>query len=120
MILLTGASGFLGQRLMWLARNQGRSVRALVRKPMIDPLPLANPTLLPNPGHNWVVCHGDITHAATLPAALEGVEAVIHAAATTSESAPDEAASRRTNVEGTRNLLAACHKAVVERWIQIS
>jgi NADH dehydrogenase len=63
---------------------------------------------------------GDITDPATLDAAVQGVEAVIHAAATTSETAPDEAVSWRTNVEGTRNLLAACRRAGVRRWIQIS
>jgi nucleoside-diphosphate-sugar epimerase len=51
---------------------------------------------------------------------VQGVEAVIHAAATTSETAPDEALSKRTNVEGTRNLIEACQEAGVRRWVQIS
>jgi nucleoside-diphosphate-sugar epimerase len=120
MILITGASGFLGQRLVCLALRQGRSVRALVRKPMADTLPLRDPSFSTNPGQTWEICQGDITNAPTLTAALGGVEAVIHAAATTSESAPDAAASQRTNVEGTHNLLEACHQAGVKRWIQIS
>lgn len=120
MILITGASGFLGQRLVSRALEQGHRVRALVRNPAAVSTLL--PGLLPGSGAhpNYVVHQGDITKPATLPAALEDVESVIHAAATTSETAPDEALSRRTNVEGTQNLLAACRKAGVARWLQIS
>jgi NADH dehydrogenase len=109
MILITGASGFLGRRLVQRALAQGRNVRALVRRPAAD---------LDLPAD--VLYQGDVTDPATLAGAVEGVEAVIHAAATTSETAPDEALSRRTNVEGTLNLMAACKEAGVRRWIQIS
>jgi nucleoside-diphosphate-sugar epimerase len=109
MILVTGASGFLGRRLVQLAWKQGRQVRAFCRRPTPD---------LQLPAD--VVFQGDITEPATLTEAVEGVEAVIHAAATTSETAPDEALSRRTNVDGTRNLIEACAKAGVTRWVQIS
>jgi NADH dehydrogenase len=108
-ILITGASGFLGRRLVQLALQQGHAVRALVRKttPGFD-----------MPAH--LLCHGDVTEPATLIKAVEGIDAVIHAAATTSETAPDEALSRRTNVDGTRNLIDACKRAGVTRWVQIS
>jgi NADH dehydrogenase len=109
MILITGASGFLGRRLIQLARQQGRDVRALVRRPTPD---------LDLPAE--CLCQGDVSEPATLVAAVAGVKAVIHAAATTSETAPDEALSRRTNVDGTRNLLEACRSAGVKRWVQIS
>src|SRR5262245_46356718 len=109
MILITGASGFLGRRLVQLAVRQGRAVRALVRRPTPDlGLPVAS------------VYQADIADPDTLDGVLTGVESVIHAAATTSETAPDETLSRRTNVEGTRHLLRACHKAQVVRWVQIS
>jgi nucleoside-diphosphate-sugar epimerase len=117
MILITGASGFLGRRLVYQALEQGRAVRALVRNSSACqdfPAPACTQ------GSRCVIHQGNITEAATLAAALEGVESVIHAAATTSEAVPDELVSRRTNVEGTRNLIAACRKAGVTRWIQIS
>jgi NADH dehydrogenase len=109
MYLITGASGFLGRRTVQLALDRGLAVRALVRRPTPE---------LDLPAD--CVCQGDVTDPATLAAAVDGVTAVIHAAATTSETAPDEALSRRTNVEGTRNLLEACQKAGVQRWVQIS
>jgi NADH dehydrogenase len=109
MILVTGASGFLGRRIVRLALQQDRRVRALVRNPTGD---LGLPA--------EILYRGDVTDPSTLSGAVEGAEAVIHAAATTSETAPDEALSRRTNVEGTRNLLEAFRKAGSNRWVQIS
>jgi NADH dehydrogenase len=88
---------------------QGHRVRALVRRP--------GPDLNLPPE---AIYQGDVTDPATLAGAVEGARVVIHAAATTSESAPDEVLSRRTNVEGTRNLIEACRKAGVSRWVQIS
>jgi NADH dehydrogenase len=116
MILITGASGFLGQRLVAQALKQGHDVRALVRSANVD-LSEGQSGASQSALH---IHQGDITNPASLAAALDGVESVIHAAATTSETAPDETVSRRTNVEGTRNLLAACREAGVSRWIQIS
>jgi nucleoside-diphosphate-sugar epimerase len=163
MILITGASGFLGRRLVVAAVQRGLRVRALVRDPSdhdvhraLNPVHLV-PVLrasqvmkrssreerrilarsvseepgcvigtdrMPTQGISeepgCLIHQGDITDPATLGAALDGIDAVIHAAATTSEAAPDEALSWRTNVEGTRNLLEACRDAGVKRWIQIS
>jgi nucleoside-diphosphate-sugar epimerase len=109
MILVTGASGFFGGRIVRLALREGRPVRALVRNPTAD---------LGLPGE--ILYRGDVTDPSTLSGAAEGAEAVIHAAATTSETTPDDDLSRRTNVEGTRNLMEAFRKAGGTRWVQIS
>jgi NADH dehydrogenase len=109
MILITGASGFLGRRTVQLALERGLPVRALVRRPT------AELDLPPN-----CIYQGDVTDPATLSPAVEGATAVIHAAATTSETAPDEVLSRRTNFEGTRNLLEACRQVGVQRFVHIS
>jgi NADH dehydrogenase len=174
MILITGASGFLGRRLVLAAVQQGHCVRALVRKPcslihLVPKQSLGMPDLetvsranhvrkrsfledssqteVGNEGGNkgetefvkdgfgdkgekelrnageepgCLIYQGDITDSSTLGGALDGIESVVHAAATTSETAPDESLSWCTNVEGTRNLLEACRAAGVRRWIQIS
>lgn len=113
MLLITGASGFLGGYLTRAALRKGESVRALVRKAGAD--------LGVSTDDGQLQTHvGDLTDPATLNGALDGVSAVVHAAATTSETAPDEALSRRTNVDGTRHLLDACRRAGVSRWVQIS
>jgi NADH dehydrogenase len=109
MILITGASGFLGRCLVQRALARGLEVRAMVRRPSAD---------LDLPAD--ILYRGDVTDPATLAGAVAGVRAVIHAAATTSETAPDEELSRRTNVEGTRHLLEACKKEGVKRFVQIS
>lgn len=110
MLLITGAGGFLGRRLVELAVRRGHRVRAFIRRRQTDEVPLPSQEIY----------HGDLTDAASVAGAVDRVDAVIHAAATTSESAPDENLSWRTNVEGTKNLLAACGLAGVRRFIQIS
>jgi NADH dehydrogenase len=109
MILITGASGFLGRCLVQRALAKGQNVRAMVRRPTPE---------LDLPAD--VLYQADLTEPATLAGAVAGARAVIHAAATTSETSPNEELSRRTNVEGTRHLLEACKEAGVRRFIQIS
>lgn len=114
MLFITGASGFLGRYLVRAALRKGERVCALVRKTGTD-------FGVPEESAGKLQVHvGDLTEPATLEGALAGVSAVVHAAATTSETAPNETLSRRTNVDGTRHLLDAGRKAAVNRWVQIS
>jgi len=112
-VLITGASGFLGSRTVKLALERGHEVRAFVRSRN----PPAHPNLSPE---NMVI--GDMTDPASFISAVKNANAVIHCAAITSEGKPDWALSRRVNVEGTRNLINAVqqHGAPNARWIQIS
>jgi nucleoside-diphosphate-sugar epimerase len=109
--LITGASGFLGARLAQILAARGEAVRGLVR-PTSDCAPLA--------GLAVELVVGDLTGAASLRPAVAGVDVVVHCAATTSETSPDLAASRRTNVVGTQHLLAAAAEQGVRRVIFIS
>ena len=70
-ILVTGANGFLGRRIVMAARARGLNVRALVRRPAPD-APWAG-----DDGVEPIVL--DLSTSAALP--MEGVGAVIHAAA---------------------------------------
>lgn len=67
------------------------------------------------------ICYGDLLELATLRDALKPpVRTVVHCAATTSETKVNYDQSFRVNVEGTRNLLQACHDQGVNRFIMIS
>lgn len=110
-ILITGAAGFLGAVAVRRALAEGHDVRAMIRQGSPrDRVALPDEKIV----------YADMSDPAGLARAVNDVEAVIHCAATTSQSAPDEALSRRTNVDGTRLLYEAAKKAGVGRWIQIS
>ncbi len=112
MILITGASGFLGSQLTNYAANRGRRVRCMVRR--TSDTSALDPTRME-------ICYGDLLDLASLRAALgPPVRCVVHCAATTSETRVDYAQSFKINVEGTRHLLEACHQQGVERFIMIS
>jgi dihydroflavonol-4-reductase len=64
---------------------------------------------------DWV----DVRDAARLARAIEGAEAVVHVAALYSYTAP-LAEMQAVNVDGTRNVIAACREAGVRRLVQTS
>lgn len=108
--LVTGATGFIGGRLVGALLKAGEPVRALVRDPdrarrLLDP--------------RVELCTGDLTQPATLAAAVSGCARVYHAAAVVSFSGP-RARFEQVNVAGTRHLLAACRAAGVRRLLHVS
>ncbi|HEX8732506.1 MAG TPA: NAD(P)H-binding protein [Ktedonobacterales bacterium] len=111
MILVTGAAGFAGSRIIARLAEQGAQPRALVRSS-------SQAAWLPTAGVEIVV--GDTTEPASLGAAVAGVETIIHCAFITAnrKQGPD-VNYYATNVMGTRNLLAAAHKAGVARVIEL-
>src|SRR4051794_39368296 len=93
--LVTGASGFLGWHVARLLLERGRPVRALVRPgSRVAELPVETFT-------------GDLRDAASVERAAAGCEIVFHVAADYRLWARDPRDLYRSNVEGTRNLLAA-------------
>jgi nucleoside-diphosphate-sugar epimerase len=95
--LITGATGFLGGHLVEACLGRGYRVRALARAS-------SDTSLIEQAGA--VVVRGDLAEAATLPAAVEEVDVVFHAAAKVGDWGPVEG-YRIANVGGTRNLLVA-------------
>ena len=105
MILLTGGTGFVGRHLSRQLVSDGLSVRVLSRAPGCVPLPESI---------QW--CPGDLSDEASLRAALEGIDAVVHAGAALGV-APD---LERVNAGGTEALARAARAAGVRRFVHVS
>jgi len=94
--LVTGASGFIGQHLTCALTAQGHQVRALIRTPSAH-----------------IDCNGvtpfvgDLTDAASLHQAVEGVDQVYHLAAIRDRWGLPYQDYHAVNVTGTRHLLDA-------------
>lgn len=112
MILVTGASGFAGSRIIARLVEQGEKPRALVRSAAqaADRLPTAATEIV----------IGDTTQPETLRAAVAGIETIIHCAFITADRKQGPGVNYyETNVTGTRNLLAAARGAGVKRIIEL-
>jgi nucleoside-diphosphate-sugar epimerase len=95
-ILVTGATGFIGRRLVARLVAEGRAVRALVL-----------PSETVDPAWGAVeVRRGDVTDRAAVAAALDGARTLLHLAAVVGDWG-DEALFQRVTVGGTRHLLEA-------------
>ncbi len=107
---ITGVSGFIGGRLAARLAADGRAVRCLVRASsdtsLLDRLDVQ-------------IAIGDLTDADSLARAVPGARDVFHCAALVSDWATVEEIAR-ANVDGTRNLLAACAGASVRRLVHFS
>ena len=112
MILVTGASGFVGNHVVRALAKRGEAVRILVRKS-------SNLSLLSDlPGLETAT--GDLRDKASLEAAVKGCEALYHVAADYRFDVSDPEEVYRSNVEGTRNLLEAAGNAGVKRIVYTS
>ena len=111
MILITGATGFLGRHLVDELLAQGHELRLLVRNPEERALPWGNLV---------EIAEGDILDIIALERAMQGIDTVIHAAALVSFARKKQAAMKRINVVGTERVVDACLAAGVERLIHIS
>ena len=101
MILVTGATGFLGAELIHQLTLQGTPVVALKRETSVIPQQLTD-----NPLITWVLA--DINDIATLEDAFEGITQVYHCAAMVSFNPKDKAELLRVNIEGTSNVVNLC------------
>ena len=104
-IALTGATGFVGSRLLGLALDQGHEVRALARRPQP-----------PRDGVTWI--EGALDRPDSLAGLVDGADAVVHVAGTI--NAPNAAAFEAANVAGTVAMLIATEAAGVARFVHVS
>lgn len=110
MNFVTGATGLLGSHIVEKLVASGQKVRCLIRKgsdtSVLDAWPVEK-------------AFGDVTDAASLRSAMQGVTTVYHAAAQVGDWGPWERYVAVT-IDGTRNMLQAARDAGVKRFLQIS
>jgi len=112
MILVTGATGFLGNHVARELSSRGERVRALVRPTSrLD-------TLSDLTGIETFV--GDLRDRASLEKAVQGCSMLFHVAADYRFDVSDPAEMFKSNVEGTRNLMEAAGQAGVSRIVYTS
>jgi dihydroflavonol-4-reductase len=107
--LVTGATGFIGWHVARALLERGRSVRAVAR----DPAKLRDLS-----GVQGI--QGDLRDPASLQRAVEGCGVVFHVAADYRLWTREPREMYRSNVEGTRAMLAAARRAGVERFVYTS
>jgi dihydroflavonol-4-reductase len=109
--LVTGATGFVGSAVARALCGAGWTVRALARagsdRRNLRQLPVE-------------VATGDLNDPLSLEEALRGCDALFHVAADYRLGVADPQQLYRTNVEGTRNVLNAAHRAGVARIVYTS
>ncbi|MEW5848740.1 MAG: SDR family NAD(P)-dependent oxidoreductase [Myxococcota bacterium] len=115
-ILVTGASRGAGRSMAEELAARGHEVRALVRRP--DDITRLSTQWSDQERLTPVL--GDVTERASLDAAMDGCEALIHAAAAVGEEDGDRALFHRVNVEGTGNVWRAAGRARVRSAVMIS
>lgn len=115
MILVTGGTGFIGAYIIKQLLQNGHKVRAIKRSS--GKLPAFMPAEIKNQVE-WV--EGDILDVVSLDEAMEGIDAVIHAAAIVSFSPDKKRELYQVNIEGTANVVNMALEKNVRRFIHIS
>lgn len=104
-LAITGATGFVGGRLLDLAVSEGHRVRALTRRPQ-----------RPREGVTWV--DGSLDRPDSLVELAKGTDSVIHVAGVI--NARDPAGFEAGNVTGTAAMVDSAEKAGARRFVHVS
>ncbi len=106
MILVTGATGLLGNSVVRELLARGERVRVLARADRSGSAKRAELD-----GLDVELVTGDLNDAQAVSQAVQGCRAVVHSAAMVHIGYQRLAEARQANVEGTANIAAACQRA---------
>lgn len=112
MILVTGASGFIGSHLVRALSVEGAAVRALYRNTP------PSPEMTSLPGIEWMRC--DLLDVYDVEDAMQGIEHVYHCAATVSFNPKDKETLLHGNVESTVNVVNEALEQGVQKLVYVS
>jgi len=108
--LVTGATGFIGRHIVRKLLEKERAVRILVRQS-------SDISIFKN--KDVEIIRGDLCDADSIGQALKDVDIIYHAAALVADWGPKQLFFK-TNFTGTKNLLEACKKSKIARFVHIS
>lgn len=122
MVLVTGATGLVGAHLVIHLLEQKETVRAIYR----NPASLQKTKALFDYYHksalfdsiDWVLA--DITDVFALEVAFDQIDYVYHGAACISFDPTDEKILRKTNIEGTANIVNFCLSHHIKKLCHVS
>lgn len=113
MVLVTGASGFLGGELVKQLVANGESVRIIVRKS-------SKVSHLSTIAHLIDIVEADVLDVPSLELAFDGVEKIYHSAAIIGYDESYYDAMYKTNIEGTANVVNVALSKGVKKLLHIS
>jgi len=114
MILITGATGFLGSNLALKLVEEGEKISAIRRSGSVIPTILRPFASL----IEWR--EADILDLFVLEQAFENIDYVYHCAAMVSFEPDDRKQMIRTNTEGTANIVELCARFQVKKLLHVS
>ncbi len=122
MLLLTGATGYLGSQIARELANRGEPFRLLVRDASRLAVEIRKSKFENRPSmpEGSEVVEGDLRDTEVLARACRGVSRVIHAAALVKMWVRDARDFQRVNVDGLKNLLSVATAAGAERVVYTS
>jgi dihydroflavonol-4-reductase len=114
-VLVTGGTGYVGSHSINALTAAGHEVRVLARSPeriaaRLDSLDV----------NEVEAAVGDVTDPASVDRALDGCEAVLHAASVFSMDPRKAEEMKRVNVRGTETVLGAAHRRGLDPIVHVS
>jgi dihydroflavonol-4-reductase len=114
-VLVTGGTGFVGSHSVAALVRSGHEVRLLVRSPQ-----RIAPALEPVGVHEVDSADGDVTDPVSVERAMEGCQAVLHAASVYSFRRRDAKLMEETNARGTDLVLATAQRLGLDPIVYVS